>query len=183
MARNRRSSRRTVPRRRMFWADSTSLFTAGPTTAPTPLEPVDLLEQFGAEYGADLFGFTVTRIRGRITWAYDQTTVVERHDASFGIRVADEGAINNLTTEDDRVQISPTFDKHADWMWVHQDTHYTNLSAGWMYAQYSVDVDIKAQRRIDELGQSLYLLGSFGGADFESFVNMFFSLRVLCKRP
>lgn len=182
MARNRRSSRRTAPRRRMFWATTNTLFSAGPTTAPVPSAPFDLLEQFSDEYGADLFGFTVTRIRGFIRFAYDTTSVVERHDASFGIRVGDEVSMNNATTEQNRIDLIPTFDKHADWMWVYEDSHYTNTT-GIPWAQYPVEVDIKAQRRIDELGQSLFLLGGFGGADFEALVNVSIALRVLCKRP
>lgn len=185
MARNRRSSRRSIPRRRMFWAATTQVQTiSAGTTAPVAIDPVNLLEQFEADYGADLFGFTITRIRGLIRVAYDQTEVVERHDVSFGIRVSTDNAIQVGESNAERVLLSPSGDPHADWMWVHNDTHYTSLNAnGETYAQYPIEIDIKAQRRLDELGQGLYLLGATAVADFSTFANYTIGLRVLCKRP
>lgn len=181
MARNRRF-RSTTPRRRMFWAQQNVMQT---TTGSQPIgnQPLNLLGEFEDEYGADLFGFTVTRIRGHLTFAFDQTDVVERHDPSYGIRVSSEAQTATTNTNLERLGTAPVEDPHADWMWVYNDTLYTNLNTGWMYAQYKVDVDIKAQRRLDELGQSLYLFSAWGGSDFTSFVNVFISLRILCKRP
>lgn len=184
MARNRRSSRRSSnPRRRLFWAQFSSVLTAGPTTAPVPMAPQNLLETFEDDYGADLFGFTVTRIRGLIRFAYDQTTVVERHDVSFGIRIAAQSSVENADEELEQLNLSPAGDPHSDWMWVYNDTHYTHLDGSPQYAEYPVEVDIRAQRRLDELGQSLFMFGAFANADLESFVNMTLNLRVLCKRP
>lgn len=179
----RRNLRSSAPRRRMFWANANELFSAGPSAAPVSSEPYDLLANFREDYGADLFGFTVTRIRGLLRFAYDQTTVVERHDASFGIRVANDNLPDVVNDEAERLLIAPTGDPHADWMWLYNDSHYTNVAATGSYAQYEVPIDIKAQRRLDELGQSLFFLGAFGGADFEAFVNVTVALRVLCKRP
>lgn len=181
--RNRRS--RTAPRRRLFWAQTNTVFNAGPTAAPVPMAPLDLLTGFQEDYGADLFGFTITRIRGLIRFAYDNTDVVERHDASFGIRVADERAVlNSDGSEVDQINLSPSGDPHADWMWIYNDTHYTATAAtSSTYPQYLREIDIKAQRRLDELGRSLFMFGAFAVADFQSFVNMTISLRVLCKRP
>ena len=67
--------------------------------------------------GADAAGTTITRIRGRIAWAYfPETSLQEPLIASWGIRV-DESQVTNLT---DTQQVERLQQHYADWLMYEQ---------------------------------------------------------------
>lgn len=148
MARSRSGSRRRVALspRKFVWARHGG--------ALTDAEPVaDLLETFQAEYGAQLLGSTVMRIRGFVYPVILDTF-------HFGV----VGAI--VENDDDLTQTEqsygPTARPHDDWlMWwpYYSDANSVNgtgfASGNAQGSAYGVDV--KSSRKIEELGQGLHL--------------------------
>ena len=145
MARQTRSrvSRGTSQRRKLVWARSitSNLVLAGNGTTNDPL-----LADFQTTYGAQLIGCTVVRIRG---WLKVSSTLPEDEFVVVGIRVITD-------TETLPAAAGPIVDPHADWM------YYDVLQEG------SLDggryFDVKAMRKIDELGQGLSMIFEHAGA-------------------
>lgn len=181
----RRSYRSAAPKRRLFWVRFSD-FTY-PGDGGGAVRASNLLESFEEEYGAQLFGFTVTRIRGSLqVWDRGNPaggTEPLLHWASAGIRVCDDAAIEQADEDGEQASLIPQVDKHADWMWVTNKMVATEEST--QYAptpRLDMDIDVKAQRRIDELGQGLYLI--YGNGDITtSYMAWTWDLSVLMKRP
>lgn len=188
---SRRSVRRgSGTRRRMFWAreliDETVSFT-------DRAQIVDLLLRFSTEYGADLFGFTVTRIVGNLTYWQDSADPDggEPQGVSVGIRVEDRASVQAIDTSAERLTTIPASDPFSDWMYV-TNRYYNGFAGGTIGSVQSListenrwEIDLKAQRRLDELGQSLYLyLGQIGTPEAtSSALRIMGDINVLCKRP
>lgn len=154
MARRRfRSGRRRAPLRKWVWARS-----SGEGLAPDV--PINLLEEFQAEYGAQLLGATVMRIRGYC-------------EPFFGVAAPGNTlsrGVFGIIVEEDQELVTPPPDKlpnarpHDNWLaWLPwaaagQDPGpaANGLTTGNAQASpYAVDV--KAARKIEELGQGLHL--------------------------
>lgn len=139
MARMRRAarvSRGTSPARKWVWARDTGI---AQTIAANGEIFVDLLAPFEAEYGADLLGATVMRIRGSIKG--DQST-------TWAARIMTQSTFASLVSGVN----GPRFDVHADWFWF--QPYFTAVTQG---ETPQMEVDNKAARKLDELGQSLLL--------------------------
>lgn len=182
MARRRNSvPRRSAPRRRLFWARRSGLATF---TSTNYAGIYDLLGPFQEEYGADLFGFTVTRILGTVQhWAAPETTSTT-YNLSTGIRVDDQSEIEGSAASD-RLQRLPVNDPHTDWMWARNNLgfHAGETMEPATLAYYNrFTLDLRSQRRLDELGQSLYWFAGINAAPVDD-ISMWYDFHVLCKRP
>lgn len=186
MAARRRSSIVRSPKRRLFWARTRVNHSITGTTDLVFID--DLLATFQAAYDADLFGFTITRIRGNLaTRTVSATTTAGTAQMTAGIRVDDQNAVTVIDTDAEQITQMPTGDPHADWMWTRnwavEYPSTTALAAG-AQSLWSFDFDIKAQRRLDELGQSLYLFSGRESATENTAVSlMSWDFSILCKRP
>lgn len=182
MARRRNSYRRSsAPKRRLFWARRAGLITFSPANYAGIY---DLLGDFQEEYGADLFGFTVTRILGNYTfWAAPESTTTT-FNLSTGIRVDDESEISG-STAGWRASKVPIQDPHVDWMWARNNLGFhpsESEEAASIAPLNRVNLDLRSQRRLDELGQSLYLFAGLNAEPVDS-VYAWYDFHVLCKRP
>lgn len=150
MARGSRVSRGTVQRRKRIWVRRTvteASLAAGATAHSL------LLADFEADYGAQLIGVTVARIR--MTLTLDSGAEVNG-GLLFGVRVATVDQVSDLA-------VSPTYGPGtrpgADWMTWGLLTHMENGAF-----RVAKDYDVKAMRKIDELAQTLVLSVENAGA-------------------
>lgn len=184
----RRPAARRLPKRNLFWARFTTLRTFTETNLATVLNP---LAQFNEEYGANLFGFTVTRIRGHYTWATsDGTDVNTTYNLSFGIRPDEsvDSSAGNADTDDEQLAKIPVNDPYSDWMYVRNNVASTlgTGSGDYSFAQQlrdnRVELDIRSQRRFSELRQNLYVIAGLNaspGVDVSAWID----LHILLKQP
>jgi hypothetical protein len=143
--RTRQTPSRQMPRRRLVWSRTRSVFVGVGTSG----DAVDLLTTFrsAAEYGAQPIGVTVTRVRGRIILT--ETTATATNDF-FGLGLVVEDR-NSTVAEVPK----PFADDHVDWLaWmplarVGQDG-LTGSFNSW-------EIDVRSQRKLDEVGQTLWL--------------------------
>lgn len=153
MARRRTNGRRRAPLRKWVWARSRA-------TGQEPDVPINLLEQFQTEYGAQLLGATVMRIRGYcepfFSVAAPGNTIAR---GVFGFIVEDDNEL--LTPEPSDL---PAARPHDDWLaWLPwsasgQDPGpAANGLTTWNSQSSMYAVDIKSARKIEELGQGLHL--------------------------
>lgn len=166
----------------MFWVRFTNSFTA---SSGNDAEIVNLLSDFQTEYGADLFGFTVTRIVGNFKTRASGGTVPDTVRVSSGIRVEDQQAIANTNTDTEQGELSPFFDPYTDWMWARNEYHVNSAAseAAVVLNTSRVDIDLRSQRRLDELGQSLYLFNQFDRGTTVTSISYQYNLNMLMKRP
>ncbi len=173
------------PKRNLFWARSSQLQTLedGAQSNTT-----DLLGNFQTEYGADLFGFTVTRILGFYTWYTTSSPTAETsYILSAGIRMDENSEVAGSNNTEKTARL-PLNDPYADWMWARNEI---GISASDTYTRLNEQVanntkylDLKSQRRASELKTSLYL---FSGAnnlpDADTPVYFYYDLHILLKQP
>ena len=138
----RRPTRRsTAPRRKLVWArlqSSPSVVIPANTTSF-----LQILSQFQTAYGADPIGATIRRIRGNITMRGG--TAGNSVRAVLGI-----GVFNGVAT------ISPTINPHLDWMYWKQIYVEPPLATEFSVLN-NMEIDVKSSRKMEELGQDLYL--------------------------
>ena len=122
-----------------------------------------MLQDYEQVLGADAAGTTITRIRGRIAWAYfPETSLQEPLIASWGIRV-DESQVTNLT---DTQQVERLQQHYADWLMYEQRYVWPSVEGEGLVSPNLIHedvVDIRSQRRLDELQQSLYFVAGVPG--------------------
>lgn len=183
MARRRYSNRgrSNANRRRLFWARRSNLSTF---SASNYAGIYDLLGPFQTAYDADLFGFTVTRIIGHYQyWAAPQATTTT-FNVSTGIRIDDQSEIEGSDASW-RLGKLPVNDPHVDWMWSRNNLGF-HPSESEEPASVSpltrVELDLRSQRRLDELGQSLYMFMGINDAPVDD-IFVWWDFHVLCKRP
>ena len=157
----RRNTRRT-PQRKFVWARTQHIFAVG---SDQRNYGVDLLQQFQQEYGAQLLGATVVRIRGFILPFMTETfagtvsgtsgIIVDSNDADFEVGGPNDG--NNNT---------PLVRDHDDWLaWLpwaftsQATTGYIDV-ATWNQTASPWAVDIKSSRKIEELGETLWMFNN-----------------------
>lgn len=150
MARGRSGSRGTTQRRKRIWVRRT--ITEAELAAGASAHSL-LLADFEADYGAQLIGVTVARIRMTLTL---DSGAEARGGLLFGVRVATVDQVTDLA-------VSPTYGPGsrpgADWMTWGLLTHMDQ--GGFRTAR---DYDVKAMRKIDELAQTLVLSVENAGA-------------------
>ena len=171
---SRRRGTRRAPLRKFVWARSIG---QGVINAPDT-EPVgystDLLQQFKDAYGADPLGCTVMRIRGKVVWSVGQDLGVVGIGA-IGIRTFTEP----LTPDEEGPLTAP----HADWMMYQPAYTYRPTAqdgAAW-YALQMYDIDVKSNRKLEELGQGLGLFTEHNIAGVTG--NIHYNLSIGLKLP
>lgn len=190
MARRRHSNSRgsSSNRRRLFWARTCQTFSITPNNRA---QPIDLLYAFQQAYGADLFGFTVTRIVGHVThWSMGGSSSNAAYTYSSGIRVDDQNQWTSTDTDARQLALVPYNDPYSDWMWVRNSEGYAttgtaSADAVWQQQKSNrVELDLRAQRRLDELGQTLFWIHGVP-EDLPTATSLFAftDVNVLCKRP
>lgn len=164
--------------RQFIWARAggTFILTAGSTETNEAYNE-DLLEEFENEYGADIVGSTVTRIRGVIA-VYPEQGATNPAMPIFGIRRYGERVspnnLDNLASEP-----GPFSGPHADWMMYLP----VFMSIEIPYQSREIVVDVKANRKIEELGQSLMLSAEQDPAIGTEAYNVVFALSIGLKLP
>lgn len=194
MAYRRKSYSRRAPRRRLMWVRDTGSSLFGDTSPNARVR--NLLGQYEAIAGADVEGTTITRIRGRVR-IEPFTAFTGPVLYSAGIKVDDTQAPGVLDA-DEVPDLLPTSRPGWDWMWVRNqhmagllaqggetDTAQDRASNDFMAKTF--ELDIKAQRRFDEVQQSLYLIHGFSETDpnvqLPDSATIQWDLHILLKRP
>ena len=158
MPRRRRSFSRRQLARKWVWARSMG---TGLVVAPDPGAGLfggfttDLLEDFKAGYGADPVGVTISRIRGQILYSPGPIASQVTQNAVVAARIATEPFGPNEEV--------PHQVPHADWfMWYPtlSTTHADDTPVNGNVYQQRFDVDVKANRKLEELAQGLVLAAS-----------------------
>lgn len=152
MATRRSSNRRGGDRRRLIWARYR--LTATAVVAGTSFN-ADPLATFEAAYGAQLLGCTIMRVRGII--AAKQTSLVSDGTLVVAMKVAD---LPGVSTE------APlTSGINDDWFMYEAWASVTNVpTASEPSYQLQKEIDVRARRRLDELGQRIVLSAEVAGA-------------------
>lgn len=192
MARRRRSYYRSSrPQRSYEWARRSIAATWG--SSNTASGPFDLLGDYQSVLGADAAGTTITRIRGQLSFGFlgAENAGYQPEQAVWGIRVGSEPVSGSLT---DQQQHDLLTQHYADWM-IYEQPFVWPFSYGSLDPTFTVspnlvqfyDVDIKSQRRLSELQQSLYFYGGVakGPDEFPTDATMwcYGYLNILLKRP
>lgn len=163
-SRRRGRSTRRAPLRKFVWARS-----FGFLGSDTGQFGVDLLGNFQQEYGAQLVGATVVRIRGFISPG--QTPLQGTYGGVYGIIVDTD----NTILDDSRNAVEQR--EHDDWLAYLPYTIQGVENRPGNVATSNANanewaVDIKSSRKVQELGQSLFLfretpsLGSAPGMEW-----------------
>ena len=127
-----------------MWARQTLSPSASLTGASTVFLPI--LSGFQSAYGADPIGSTVARIRGNISLR--GAVAGNSIRATIGIAV-----FNGLPTTANQ---APANNPHLDWMW--WQVIFIEPVVATEFAQtMQMPIDVKAMRRMDELGMDLQL--------------------------
>lgn len=167
----------------MFWVRTNNQFAA---SAANSAGIVDVLAGFNTAYGADLFGFTITRIVGNMTMTSSDTAPAPPYMWSVGLRVEDGSTIAAVNTDAEQRTLAPDEDPYSDWMYATNRHGFSTSegNVGLSSGPNRWEIDIRSQRRLDELGQSLYLFtgADLGGGLVET-TQLSYDLNVLCKRP
>jgi len=163
MATRRFSSRRAVrPKRKLIWtrnADGVVI----PTDDPAGTQNRYLLDHFEGQYAGDLIGCTIMRIRGVITAALVGDSDAQEGYAAIrcAARVTDHADINQTDYANDALYMGQAY---ADWMLFEPFMlDASGAIASGEIAEASAGseirrVDVRAKRRLGELGETLELL-------------------------
>lgn len=186
MARRRTSYRRgSAPRRRMFWARAHNLATLSETNQA---QVFNLLSPYQASANTDVEGVTVTRIRGHYTWWSAAQAINTSFNLGVGIIVQDQSVYAQLDTDPEQQATAP-WDEHGqfrDWMYVRNNLGITDPASGEdqsaTIAANRVELDLKSQRRFDEVNESLYAYAGLPEFPGEN-VYFWYDLHILLKRP
>lgn len=157
----RRIRRPLSPNRKFVWARHFLT-----TTHVGAAVGSDLLFQFEQDYGAQLIGATITRIRGYM-FAASTSTGGTVNAFRFGARVL-SGQLDLSSTVPDQ---DPWVDENADWMlWEPFPSVFVPGTGSGDQLRARM-VDVKSQRRLDELGEKLVMFYSGSpGAPANEFV-------------
>lgn len=187
MARRRTSYRRgSAPRRRMFWARAHNLATLSESNYAQTL---NLMSPYQESAASDVEGVTVTRIRGHYTWFASGQAVSQTFNLGLGIIVQDQSVAGQLDTESEQQATAPwdQYGQFRDWMYVRNNLGVTPTSeigatSPEELSTNRVELDLKSQRRFDEVNESLYLYVGLNDYPGEN-VYFWYDLHVLLKRP
>lgn len=141
MARRRTVTRRQLPQRKFIWAREVITGNIVPAEDSTF---ANLLSDFQAEYGANLIGATVMRIRGRLEFFPASTATAV---SAAAIKVESESVAFQAAVLDAH---GPFMNLHDDWM-AYEPLIFRGTGA------VTWDVDVKSNRKLEELGETLVL--------------------------
>lgn len=187
-------TRRPAPKRNMFWARRTELV---PYTNTNQGSIISLLSNFNSAYGASLFGFTVTRIRGHYTWytagvgepsTTSRLSVGIRTDERSDAATASTGVVGIADTDPEQAVKAPYSDPYADWMYARNDLLIFPSTGDASPTQQQIrdnmtQVDIKSQRKLSELGENLYLMAEVNTDAEDDPWYVWYDLHILLKQP
>lgn len=140
----RRSSSRS-PQRKLVWARQAQSPSASIPANTNVIIP--LLQGFQLQYGADLIGATIRRIRG---WHGFRGAVAGNSiRASIGIGVFPENS--------SAANIAPAANRHLDWMYF-ADVFAEPVVATEFATINMWERDVRSQRRMEELGDALLMV-------------------------
>lgn len=169
MAVRRRQSRgfRRQVNRKFIW-DRTNGILAGPNTG------VDLLAAFRSQPGATHLGATITRVRGYIIPSEALTTTAGA--GIVGMRV------DTWNEDVDAPENQPVLQPDADWMfwgpW-NVGVGEQRMVTSWNDSASIWTFDVKSQRKLEELNETLWLFGDqTGGGDRSYFYNVSIGLKL-----
>lgn len=160
MARTRYRTRTRAPRRQFIWVRKFDQLEVDSFT----VNGVDLLEDFRNEPGATHLGATIMRIRGFIIPLAPGGS--GRLGGAIGLRVGSTGL------DPTRLENSPSDAAEADWMaWLPflRDSAANPVNVGWNSQAEPYAVDVKANRKVQEHGQTLWMLSSPAGSEAVSY--------------
>jgi len=144
-------------RRKFVWARHTLV---GATIASGVPVKVNLLAQFEAAYGANLLGATITRIRGYIV-AGNNISPTATGQLTVGVRI---GADSEVSADNN----DPVTQPYLDWM-LWEPFVYQSLPADRQTSDsvaLSREIDVKSQRKLEELNQELAVWIAAAGTSF-----------------
>lgn len=162
MARRGRGFRRQQ-RRKFVWDRTFGFFNPGDAGITPNVYGVDLLAGYRSQPGATHLGATVTRIRGYIYPELGSTLASAVVLGTFGFR------IDSWNEDPLDVANSPTAQPDEDWLgwepWLVDGTQAPNQPsvATWNPQASAWAIDIKAQRKLEELNQTLWLFSTAVG--------------------
>ena len=162
----RRTAARQMPRRRLVWSRSIKSESGATSGA------YDLLEDFrlATQYGAQPLGTTITRVRGSLVLGPPSVTTPT--GITWGLVVEDRAA---LATEVPK----PQQERHVDWLAWQPHPHVG--ADGITGTANAREIDVRSQRRLDEVGQTLWLAWDQASATVTWTVT--FTLSVLLRLP
>ena len=134
------------------------------------------LADFQADYGADLVGSTVIRVRGHVMATVDTTTPTFKKGV-LAARVATQSTIPVLSDTH-----GPEQDRGADWFW-YQPLALTagaELSGAGGPVQ-RIEVDVRSARKLEEVGQTIIF--GWQGSDEAGLITCTGYLSWLLKLP
>jgi len=109
-----------------------------------------LLTDLETQLGAQLFGGTVTRVRGQILVSGSTEAAAQAGFVSIGIRTYAENP--------DIQQVANANSEHADWLaWAFIPLHFGSTVPPEVGAVYRWELDVKAQRKMEEVGDGLMI--------------------------
>ena len=145
MATNRRTgSSIRSSRRKVVWARST----VNDLTVPTTGVVQNLLYSFETDYGANLIGATVTRVRGLISASLNVSTGPSQ--MVFALRVNSDATV--------ALGNGPFDQPHLDWMgWEPFIFRFAGITGNEMNRDQALSrvIDIKSQRKLEEINEQL----------------------------
>jgi len=113
---------------------------------------VNLLEDFETALGSQVIGATVGRVKMTVAW--DTTTTSAALDSLvLGIIVAP-------STMDPGVDLIPLTEPHLDWMY--WSKRFPFEEAKGVSGSFMWELDVKAMRKLEELGETLWLAVQLG---------------------
>jgi len=168
---------RAPARRRMIWARTLTSTGVG---IPIAGAQIDLLDGFRVSNGgAQPIGSTITRVRIDLTMQVPGAFVP--NDALVCGLIIDQAT--GILTEVPQ----PVTDRHADWMWWRRlslvNPHSTSDQDATGPLATSYEIDVRAQRKMEELGETLWFSAQAAGGSAVDRILLTTAFSVLLKLP
>ena len=177
---NRRSRSSSGTRRRLFWARRRVSLTYTDAERAYPPTCSQSSRQPTMPTSSE---FTITRVIGTVVVWTEESDVETSRWFSLGFRVADSATVAEADTDTEQLNLTPNNNPHADWMYARNQPIWFSPSATGLSRQpLQFEIDNRSQRRLDELGQSLYAFSGVHQSPPNN-VQAAMDLHVLCKRP
>lgn len=137
-------------RRKLVWARLGNVTYA--LTSAADMDADSLLVNYALQAGATTMGVTVMRVRLSVFVNYKSAY---SDPVYVGVRVANKEQLQELATTED-LDFAPQRDPYADWMWWQAlyPNHGSDSTNGVPNAA-TYECDVRAMRRMEELGQDL----------------------------
>lgn len=185
-----RSGGRARSRRRLDWAHFSNVGGTGVELSDANRAAQShVLADYQSDVVAamDVDGVTITRIRGTVYWVPAATITQEYTGLALGFRTEESQDVGSLTDEQ---QIARANNPNLDWMYYrrHQTASAAAIAENGAYAAQGwpnhIELDIKSQRRLESINQSLYFwYGLTDTIGTGNSLRLFWDFRVLFKKP